>query len=98
MTVFKETKIGDKETVKEEEPALAVAYGNEIYIDRKHLKKNKLEAGGKEITNSDRAFIALNMETIAHELAHVMYGTVDNTKEHAEAQITITNKILAGLF
>ena len=98
MTVYKETKIGDKETVREEEPALAVAYGSEIYIDRKSLKKNKLEVGSKGITNSDRAFIALNMETIAHELAHVLYGTIDNTKEHAEAQITITNKILAGLF
>lgn len=99
MTVYKETKVGGEEIVKEEEPALAVARGSEIYIDRGCLKKNRLVASNsKNILNSDRAFIATNMEVIAHELAHVMYSTTDNTQEHAEAQVEITNKILQGLF
>lgn len=99
MTVYKETKIGGEEIVKEEEPALAVARGTEIYIDRGCLKKNKLATSNrKALTNKDRAFIVNNMEVIAHELAHVMYNTVDNTKEHSDAQIEITNKILQGLF
>ena len=99
MTVYKETKIGGEEIVKEEEPALAVARGTEIYIDRGCLKKNKLATSNRKgLTNKDRAFIATNMEVIAHELAHVMYNTTDNTQEHAEAQVEITNKILQGLF
>ena len=99
MTVYKEIKIGGEEIVKEAEPALAVARGSEIYIDRGCLKKNRLVASNsKNILNSDRAFIATNMEVIAHELAHVMYNTVDNTKEHSDAQIEITNKILQRLF
>jgi len=99
MTVYKETKIGGEEIVKEEEPALAVARGTEIYIDRGCLKKNKLAISNRKgLTNKDRAFVVTNMEVIAHELAHVMYNTVDNTKEHSDAQIEITNKILQGLF
>jgi hypothetical protein len=99
MTVYKEIKIGGEEIVKEAEPALAVARGSEIYIDRGCLKKSRLVASNsKNILNSDRAFIATNMKVIAHELAHVMYNTVDNTKEHSDAQIEITNKILQGLF
>ena len=99
MTVYKEIKIGGEEIVKEAEPALAVARGSEIYIDRGCLKKNRLVASNsKNILNSDRAFIATNMEVIAHELAHVMYNTVDNTKEHSDAQIEITNRILQRLF
>jgi len=99
MTVYKEIKIGGEEIVKEAEPALAVARGSEIYIDRGCLKKSRLVASNsKNILNSDRAFIATNMEVIAHELAHVMYGVTDNTKEMYQAQLEITNKILQGLF
>ncbi len=99
MTVYKEIKIGGEEIVKEAEPALAVARGSEIYIDRGCLKKNRLVASNsKNILNSDRAFIATNMEVIAHALAHVMYGVTDNTKEMYQAQLEITNKILQGLF
>lgn len=99
MTTYKETKVGDNEIVKEVEPALAVARGREIFIDRGCLRKENLKVNkSKRITNADRTFIVNNLETIAHELAHVMYGTEDNTKKHAEAQIEISNKILKGLF
>lgn len=99
MTVYKETKVGGTEEVVEEEPALAIARGQEIYIDRKSLKREGLEVSkSQRLTNADRTFVVKNMEVIAHELAHVMYGTSDNTKEHAEAQVKITNQILQGLF
>ena len=99
MTVYKETKVGGEEIVKEAEPALAVARGSEIYIDRGCLKKNKLATSNRKgLTNKDRAFVVANMEVIAHELAHVMYGVTDNTKEMYQAQLEITNKILQGLF
>lgn len=99
MTVYKETKVAEDTVTKEEEPALAIARGQEIYIDRSCLRKEKLTVSkSNRITNADRSFIVNNMETIAHELAHIMHGTEDNTKEHAEAQVVITNKILQGLF
>lgn len=99
MTVYKETKVAEDTVTKEEEPALAIARGQEIYIDRSCLRKEKLTVSkSNRITNADRSFIVNNMETIAHELAHIMHGTEDNTKEHAEAQVAITNKILQGLF
>ena len=81
MTTFKETKIGDTEKVVEEAPALALANGVDIYVDRGCLKKENLEVSkSKRITNADRAFIVRNLEVIAHELAHIMYCTTDNTK------------------
>jgi len=99
MTTFKETKIGDTEKVVEEAPALALANGVDIYVDRGCLKKENLEVSkSKRITNADRAFIVRNLEVIAHELAHIMYCTTDNTKEHEVAQRQITHKILEGLF
>lgn len=99
MTTFKETKIGDTEKVVEEAPALALANGVDIYVDRGCLKKENLEVSkSNRITNADRAFIVRNLEVIAHELAHIMYFTTDNTKEHEVAQRQITHKILEGLF
>lgn len=51
------------------------------------MKKENLEVSkSKRITNADRAFIVRNLEVIAHELAHIMYCTTDNTKEHEVAQ------------
>lgn len=34
-----------------------------------------------------------NLDTITHELAHVLYKTTDNTKEHFLAQIKIQEQI-----
>ena len=81
MTTFKETRIGDTEIVVEVAPAFALANGVDIYVDRV-LEEENLKSVSQRITNADRAFIVRNLEVIAHELAHIMYCTTDNTKEH----------------
>ena len=73
MTVYKEIRIGGEEIVKEAEPALAVARGSEIYIDRGCLKK-ALVASNSKIFLIVIGHSATNMEVIAHELA-IMYNT-----------------------
>ena len=102
IIVYRKTSLQDKEVKKEVIETLGVARGGEIYINRDKLKgimmKEGVEWNDTKLYDNDRKFIVENMEVVAHELAHVIYGTVDNTQEHAESQIVITNKILGGLY
>jgi hypothetical protein len=99
MTVSRVQVVGDKEKQEKEEKALAIEYQGKIYIDREELKTEGLELSkSKRITNRDRKFILDNLDTIAHELAHALKGTIDNTKEHEVAQRKIRNKIVTSLY
>jgi hypothetical protein len=79
--------------------AFAVANMERIMIDRSKLHKGNLsETSMKRILPSDLQFIATNLDTIAHELAHHMYGTDDETGTHYKLQLEITETILRKLF
>jgi len=71
-----------------------------IYIDRKSLRLpdyrvTRWESGN--ITINDVRMMLKYFDCIAHELAHLLKGTSDNTKEHTEAQQDIMQQI-ASLF
>lgn len=70
--------------------------GNEIHLNRKHLKLGKLSSanlGNKKLGVHDVKFVLSNISTIAHELAHLLFGTKDNTVRHYENQITLQDDI-----
>lgn len=100
MTTYKNIKVGNTNNTEiVEDEAIALAQGSNIYINREYLNDSNLKASdSKEILNSDIRFIINNLKTISHELAHIMFNTIDNTKEHAEAQIEISDIILQSLF
>jgi len=102
VSAWRITKIHNHEVEREKVCILAVACGESIYVDRDELSPFRFHTDGRvdnpALMDSDREFIIKNMEVIAHELAHVIYGTLDNTQSHAEAQIVITNQILRGLY
>lgn len=100
LSVQLEKQILDKEAIVEERvTALAVAYHGKIFIDRGHLHKSALSSiTDSKVNDEDRKFLCQNITVIAHELAHVMFHTVDNTQAHAEAQIEITAKIMNRIF
>jgi hypothetical protein len=72
------------------------AQGGIIHLNRKSLKFGKLsssDAGREKIGIHDVKFILANLELIAHELAHRVYHTKDNTISHYEAQNKLQEKI-----
>lgn len=90
-------KVGGIET---EEPfsALAVAQGGMIYVDREKIEETSIKpSSSKSILKSDLKFIAKNIDVIAHELAHALYCTVDNTEEHYKKQLYLQELIFQKL-
>jgi hypothetical protein len=81
---------------KEQLPVEGYAKGQEIHLNRKSLgfgKINSILLGRESLSIHDLKFLLSNLELIAHELAHVVYGTEDNTIAHLEAQNQIQKQI-----
>lgn len=71
--------------------------GNAIILDRKalNLKSFKIsERKSNKFGRHELMAIMCNLNTIAHELAHYLYHTNDNTKEHFERERIISEEIL----
>lgn len=92
LNAFLEKSIMDKKDF-EEVTAPAVAYNNKVYFDRRYIRKTLLKGKTERLTLSDIKFILKHIDTIAHELAHVLFLTTDNTEEHVRAQLELTNSI-----
>jgi len=98
MDVTKEVTVGARKTTEKVE-AMAVAREGEIFVDRGQLKKEQLEIGREgRLKNSDRAFIAKNLDTITHELCHVLYNVTDNTTEFYKGQAELAMRIVSGMY
>ncbi|MCU7667744.1 hypothetical protein [Bacillus thuringiensis] len=72
------------------------AQGNQIHLNRKDLNFGGISSaqlGKNSLSIHDVKFILGNLDTIAHESAHNVFGTEDNTKKHFEKQIEIQNII-----
>lgn len=92
-------QIGNAEKEIEKVEAFALAYGSDIYINRKYMNKYKgLKDSGENLNENDREFVLSNLNTIAHEMSHSIYGTVDNTKEHFEMIGTLMQKIIDMMY
>lgn len=74
---------------------IATACNEKIYINRNHMTAYKdLNSDSSVLTPADIKFLLVNAETLAHEMAHAVYHTTDNTKEHAEKTIQIMNQMI----
>ena len=72
-----------------------------IYIDRSNFDFPSFRAQDPDyenVTFHDMRMLLQGMETISHELAHKLYGTQDNTKEHYQAMSKIQAQISREVF
>ena len=75
----------------------AVCSGNEIILERKSLDLKSFKLSNDRLLKPGKhefMAIAYNLNTIAHELAHLLYKTTDNTKEHTRMELLISSEIL----
>lgn len=75
----------------------AVCSGNEIILERKSLDLKSFKLSNDRLLKPGKhefMAIAYNLNTIAHELAHLLYNTTDNTKEHTRMELLISSEIL----
>lgn len=72
------------------------AQGKQIHFNRKSLALGKLSGamlGREQLGLHEVKFVLANIELIAHELAHLIYETEDNTKEHYEKIFSLQDQI-----
>lgn len=70
--------------------------GTVIHLNRKSLNYGKINSillGRDTIGIHDVRFILSNINLISHELAHIIYNTEDNTKEHYKREAQLTRQI-----
>lgn len=94
-----EGKIIFRETLKNSKSKIqnpAVASGRIIYLDRNYLNlsKFKLNKSGNFGINELKIMMYV-LKTLAHELAHVLYSTEDNTLNHYKTEEIIYDELLA---
>lgn len=69
----------------------------DIILDRKALDLKSFNISidrAEKLGKHELMALMYNLNTIAHELAHFLYKTVDNTKEHTRCEQLITEEIL----
>jgi hypothetical protein len=88
-------KLVDKETVK----VGGICYDKQVTLDRKTLglKRFHLYNRGNGVGQHELKAIMANLTLIAHELAHLLYGTTDNTAMQWKAEEQIRKEIV-GIF
>lgn len=72
----------------------AVTDGDKILLDRKALGLQRFNLLGKGIGVNELKALFATIDIIAHELAHLLYNTEDNTKEHFEMVNNIREEIV----
>lgn len=76
----------------------AVRRGNSIIFDRHAINLKlfnlNIDKDNFSIGKHELKCLMYNLDTIAHELAHLLYGTTDNTKEHTIAEKKIQGEII----
>ncbi|MDF2879971.1 MAG: hypothetical protein K0R54_528 [Clostridiaceae bacterium] len=76
----------------------AVTYNGEIIFDRKatNLKKFSIAnyTGKTAVGKNELKCLMFNLNTIAHELAHLLYNTTDNTDTHREYERMLESQII----
>lgn len=76
----------------------AICRGNSIIFDRHAIKLKlfnlNIDKDNFSIGRHELKCLMYNLDTIAHELAHLLYGTTDNTKEHFVAERKISREII----
>lgn len=92
--------LSDKKIYQEKLNVEGYCQGDVIHLNRKALDYGDISSTslGKENMGIHEVLFVLNtIELIAHELAHLIYSTEDNTMEHHEATFKLQKRI-AQLF
>lgn len=71
-----------------------VTDGNDIILDRRALGLQRFNLTGSYFGINEVKALMANLMTIAHELAHLLYSTEDNTKEHRESEDKIYEELV----
>lgn len=82
------------ENTKESIKIKGLKEGCKIILDRKALGLQRFNLQGRGIGTNELKAVMATMDTIAHELAHLLYNTEDNTKEHFEKEKNIKEDII----
>ncbi len=99
LTATKRVTLGPIEIEKEEHSPFGLASGQQILIDRGKLYKSGLVPSNEnKILISDLMFLGANIDTIAHELTHIIYDTEDETMVHFGLQLEVTRELTEKLF
>lgn len=80
---------------KEDIAIFAVKRNREIVLDRRALRLRLFNIAADQFGIHELKAIMSNVNTIAHELAHLMYQTVDNTPKHNIAEKQLEQEIIA---
>lgn len=96
-----ELKINDKvvykkieKNSKEKVYTYATCYGKSILFDRNYLKLPKFSIKSGRLGTSELSLLMFVSRTIAHELAHYIYKTVDNTINHYQMEDKLYKEIV----
>ena len=91
------TKILKEKNSKDKINTYAVSNAKEIIFDRTAIGLKRFNLSSSKnvsIGKNELKCLMYNMDTIAHELAHVLYNTTDNTNEHFFAQSKIQEELV----
>lgn len=91
------TKVLKEKNSKNKINTYAVSNGKEIIFDRTAIGLKRFNLSSSKnvsIGKNELKCLMYNMDTIAHELAHVLYNTTDNTTEHFFAQSKIQEELV----
>lgn len=87
-------KIVHKKKVETEGICKKEACNRYIVLDRKHLKLSRFHLYGDVIGQHEYKALLATLPVISHELAHLMYNTVDNTVDHFKCEDLIYREIV----
>lgn len=92
-----DNKVINREIVENRKDSIniyGVTDGRDIILDRRALGLQRFNISGNNIGVNEFKALMANMKTISHELAHLLYGTEDNTKEHIAREDRIYEEIV----
>lgn len=89
-----ETRMNGKLIHKEKVKVGGVEHGGKIILDRKTLGLNRFHLYGSGVGQHELKAILANGKLIAHELAHLLHGTTDNTVDHFKWENDIHDDIV----
>lgn len=94
LKLIVETNLDGKVIDREVKPVSGVTDGKHIILDRKSLGLKRFHLYGSGFGQHEMKALMANLPTIAHELAHLLYNTTDNTVDHYKTQEQIYDEIV----
>ena len=83
-----------QKNIKDNIYVCAICTGSNILIDRNYLNLSRFSISNGKLGVSELSLIMFISKTIAHELAHYLYGTVDNTINHYQVEHRLHQEIV----